>query len=109
VATLLPCPISWTCLGPLKELPTKVWDASFDLYVRAAYVATREAGLHFIEQGSGAIVNISSGALLPAPVSFDHFGTAEKSYCTWYVTVQGQTFKSVNGGKDLCGNVPSNL
>jgi 3-oxoacyl-[acyl-carrier protein] reductase len=51
-----------TRMGPLKDLPTKAWDASFDLNVRAAYVATREAGRHFIEQGSGAIVNISSGA-----------------------------------------------
>jgi 3-oxoacyl-[acyl-carrier protein] reductase len=51
-----------TRMGPLRDLPTKAWDASFDLNVRAAYFATREAGRHFINQGSGVIVNISSGA-----------------------------------------------
>jgi NAD(P)-dependent dehydrogenase (short-subunit alcohol dehydrogenase family) len=43
-------------------LPTKAWDASFDLNVRSAYFCTREAGRHFLEQRSGAIVNISSDA-----------------------------------------------
>jgi NAD(P)-dependent dehydrogenase (short-subunit alcohol dehydrogenase family) len=51
-----------TRMGPLRDLPTKAWDASFDLNVRSAYFATREAGQHFLEQQSGAIVNISSGA-----------------------------------------------
>jgi len=51
-----------TRMGPLRDLPTKAWDSSFDLNVRAAYFTTRQAGLHFIDQGSGAIVNISSGA-----------------------------------------------
>lgn len=49
-------------LGPLKGLTTKAWDASFDLNVRAAYLCTREVGRHFREQGSGAIVNVSSRA-----------------------------------------------
>jgi 3-oxoacyl-[acyl-carrier protein] reductase len=49
-------------LGPLRELPTKAWDASFDLNVRSAYIATREAGAYFLEQRSGNIVNVSSDA-----------------------------------------------
>jgi 3-oxoacyl-[acyl-carrier protein] reductase len=51
-----------TRLGALRDLPTKAWDASFDLNVRSAYIATREAGAHFLEQRSGAIVNVSSDA-----------------------------------------------
>ena len=51
-----------TRMGPLRDLPTKAWDASFDLNVRSAYLCTREAGRHLIVQGSGAIVNISSDA-----------------------------------------------
>jgi 3-oxoacyl-[acyl-carrier protein] reductase len=51
-----------TRMGPLRSLPTKAWDASFDLNVRSAYVATREAGTHFLNQRSGAIVNVSSDA-----------------------------------------------
>jgi 3-oxoacyl-[acyl-carrier protein] reductase len=49
-------------LGPLRGLPTKAWDASFDLNVRSAYIATREAGTYFLKQRSGAIVNVSSDA-----------------------------------------------
>jgi 3-oxoacyl-[acyl-carrier protein] reductase len=51
-----------TRMGPLRTLPTRAWDSSFDLNVRSAYFCTREAGRHFCEQRSGAIVNISSGA-----------------------------------------------
>jgi len=51
-----------TRLGPLEDLPTKGWDATFDLNVRAAYFCTREAGRHMLAQGSGAIVNVSSMA-----------------------------------------------
>lgn len=51
-----------TRMAPLTGIPTKAWDASFDLNVRSAYLCTREAGYHFLAQGSGAIVNISSGA-----------------------------------------------
>ena len=51
-----------TRMGPLTGITTKAWDASFDLNVRSAYFCTREAGRTMIAQGSGAIVNISSGA-----------------------------------------------
>jgi NAD(P)-dependent dehydrogenase (short-subunit alcohol dehydrogenase family) len=51
-----------TRMGPLIGLPTRGWDAAFDLNVRSAYFCTREAGQHFVAQGSGAIVNVGSGA-----------------------------------------------
>ena len=51
-----------TRIGPLKSLPTKAWDSIFDLNAKSAYVATREAGKHFLQQGSGVIVNVSSDA-----------------------------------------------
>ena len=51
-----------TRMGPLRSLPTKAWDSAFDLNAKAAYVATREAGKHFVQQRSGAIVNVSSDA-----------------------------------------------
>jgi branched-chain amino acid transport system substrate-binding protein len=51
----------------------------------------------------------NANGLLAAPVSFNHFGTSEKTYCLYYVDVQGNTFKAVNGGKPFCGTVPSNL
>jgi NAD(P)-dependent dehydrogenase (short-subunit alcohol dehydrogenase family) len=66
-----------TRMGPLQTLPTKAWDSVFDLNVRAAYVATREAGVHFREQGSGAIVNISSDAGVHGVKGGAHYSSAK--------------------------------
>src|SRR5262245_37388929 len=37
-----------TRMGPLAELPTRAWDSSFGLNVRAAYFCTREVGRHLV-------------------------------------------------------------
>ena len=66
-----------TRMGPLKTLPTKAWDSVFDLNVKAAYVATREAGVHFREQRSGAIVNISSDAGVHGVKGGAHYSSAK--------------------------------
>ena len=66
-----------TRLGPLRSLPTKAWDASFDLNVRSTYIATREAGTHFLEQRSGAIVNISSDAGVYGVQGGAHYSAAK--------------------------------
>jgi 3-oxoacyl-[acyl-carrier protein] reductase len=66
-----------TRMGPLRDLPSKAWDASFDLNVRSAYVATREAGAHFLEQGSGVIVNVSSDAGLHGVRGGAHYASAK--------------------------------
>jgi citronellol/citronellal dehydrogenase len=66
-----------TRMGPLRELPTKAWDASFDLNVRSAYFASREAGRHLIEQRSGAIVNISSGAGVQGVAGGAHYSSSK--------------------------------
>ncbi len=66
-----------TRMGPLRTLPTKAWDASFDLNVKAAYVATREAGAHFLAQGSGAIVNVSSDAGLHGVRGGAHYSASK--------------------------------
>ncbi len=66
-----------TRMGPLRNLPTKAWDASFDLNVRSAYFATREAGVHFLEQGSGTIVNVSSDAGLYGVRGGAHYSAAK--------------------------------
>jgi 3-oxoacyl-[acyl-carrier protein] reductase len=64
-------------LGPLLDLPTKAWDASFDLNVRSAYIATREAGSHFLRQRSGAIVNVSSDAGVYGVQGGAHYSAAK--------------------------------
>jgi NAD(P)-dependent dehydrogenase (short-subunit alcohol dehydrogenase family) len=63
--------------GPLADLPTKAWDSTFDLNVRAAYFCTREVGQHFLEQRSGAIVNISSMAGIHGVQGGAHYSAAK--------------------------------
>jgi 3-oxoacyl-[acyl-carrier protein] reductase len=66
-----------TRMGPLKNLPTKGWDASYDLNVRSAYFCTREAGKHLLAQKSGAIVNISSAAGINGVKGGAHYASAK--------------------------------
>jgi NAD(P)-dependent dehydrogenase (short-subunit alcohol dehydrogenase family) len=66
-----------TRMGPLQSLPTKAWDSIFELNARSAYVATREAGSHFLAQGSGAIVNISSEAGVHGVKGGSHYAASK--------------------------------
>jgi len=75
-----------TRMGPLKTLPTKAWDSIFDLNTKAAYVATREAGRHFLDQRSGAIVNISSDAGVHGVKGGAHYA-ASKAALQMFTTV----------------------
>ena len=75
-----------TRMGPLETIPTKGWDSIFDLNVRSAYFATREAGKHMIAQKSGAIVNISSGAGINGVKGGAHYSAA-KSALQMFTTV----------------------
>ena len=64
-------------MRPLSSLPTKRWDAAFDLNVRAAYFCTREVGRHMIPQRSGAIVNVSSAAGVYGVKGGTHYASAK--------------------------------
>jgi NAD(P)-dependent dehydrogenase (short-subunit alcohol dehydrogenase family) len=66
-----------TRLGPLEELPTRGWDSIFELNVRGPFLCTREVGRHMIEQGSGAIVNVSSGAGVSGVKGGAHYSAAK--------------------------------
>ena len=66
-----------TRMGPLESIPTKGWDAIFDLNVRSAYFTTREAGKYMMAQKSGAIVNISSGAGVNGVKGGAHYSAAK--------------------------------
>jgi NAD(P)-dependent dehydrogenase (short-subunit alcohol dehydrogenase family) len=68
-----------TRMGPLESIPTKGWDSIFDLNVKSAYIATREAGRHMIAQKSGAIVNISSGAGVNGVRGGAHYSAAKSA------------------------------
>jgi NAD(P)-dependent dehydrogenase (short-subunit alcohol dehydrogenase family) len=66
-----------TRLGPLEELPTRGWDSIFELNVRGPFLCTREVGRHMIERGSGAIVNVSSGAGVNGVKGGAHYSAAK--------------------------------
>jgi len=66
-----------TRLGPLEELPTRGWDSIFELNVRGPFLCTREVGRHMIEQRSGAIVNVSSGAGVTGVKGGAHYSAAK--------------------------------
>ncbi len=68
-----------TRMGPLESIPTKGWDSIFDLNVKSAYVATREAGRHMVAQRSGAIVSISSGAGINGVKGGAHYSAAKSA------------------------------
>jgi branched-chain amino acid transport system substrate-binding protein len=100
---------------PAYQMGTYPTFGATDAYISAALVlkGLQVAGSNPTRQAF--IANLSkvtgwdAGGLLPAPVSFNHFGTSEKQYCNFYVHVQGQQFVSVKGGKAFCGTAPSNL
>jgi NAD(P)-dependent dehydrogenase (short-subunit alcohol dehydrogenase family) len=75
-----------TRMGPLRTLPTKAWESVFALNATSAYVATREAGTHFVRQGSGAIVNVSSDAGVHGVKGGAHYA-ASKAALQMFTTV----------------------
>jgi citronellol/citronellal dehydrogenase len=66
-----------TRMGPLSGISTRAWDKSFGLNVRAAYLCTREAGRHLVDQGSGAIVNVSSRAGVTGVKGGAHYSSSK--------------------------------
>ncbi|KUI37996.1 short-chain dehydrogenase [Mycobacterium sp. IS-1590] len=66
-----------TRMSPLRDIPMRGWDSVYELNVRSAYVATREAGKHFRAQRRGAIVNISSDAGLHGVKGGAHYSSAK--------------------------------
>jgi citronellol/citronellal dehydrogenase len=49
---------------PIKDMPTKNWDRSWAVGPRAVFILSREVLPDMTKQGSGAIVNVSSGAAI---------------------------------------------
>ena len=66
-----------TRLGHLEDLPTRGFDSIVGLNLRGAFLCTREAGRHMIEQRSGAIVNVSSGAGVGGVKGGAHYAAAK--------------------------------
>jgi branched-chain amino acid transport system substrate-binding protein len=52
--------------------------------------------------------NFTANGILPAAVSFQHFGTLAmfpKTGCTYIVQLKGKKFVLANGGKEVCGHL----
>lgn len=54
--------VGWGTHGPLNGLPTDLYRGEFAVNMDTTFFCSREVGLHFIAQGSGSIVNVSSVA-----------------------------------------------
>jgi NAD(P)-dependent dehydrogenase (short-subunit alcohol dehydrogenase family) len=54
--------VGWSTHGPLDTATTEAWRGDFALNVDTSFLCAREAAQHFLAQGSGAIVNVSSVA-----------------------------------------------
>ncbi len=68
-----------SALAALKDLTPKMWDRSFSLNVDSAYYCTKEAGEYFRQQGSGAIVNVSSMAGINGTKGGAHYSAAKSA------------------------------
>ncbi|MFT3967435.1 MAG: SDR family oxidoreductase [Sphingobium sp.] len=66
-----------TGMMPLADIATRQWERSFELNVTSAYFCTREAGRHFVAQGSGAIVNVSSMAGIHGVKGGAHYASSK--------------------------------
>jgi len=49
------------------------------------------------------VTGFTANGLLASPVSFNHFGMAEHTVCSYFVQVAGNSFKTINSGKPICG------
>jgi NAD(P)-dependent dehydrogenase (short-subunit alcohol dehydrogenase family) len=54
--------VGWSTHGPMSAMSTEGWRGDFALNVDTSFFCAREAARHFLAQGSGAIVNVSSVA-----------------------------------------------
>ena len=67
-----------TRMMPLEDVPTRLWDSSFELNTRGPFLLTREAGRHMIERGGGGVfVNISSAAGIRGVTGGTAYGAAK--------------------------------
>jgi citronellol/citronellal dehydrogenase len=66
-----------TRITPLSDITLDEWENVQALNLRGPFLLTREAGQHMIKQGSGSIVNISSGAGVYGVLGGAHYGAAK--------------------------------
>jgi hypothetical protein len=80
-----------------------------DVMIKGLQVAGKNPTRASFIKNLTQVTNYTAGGLLPGPVNFNHFGTAEKTLCSFFVHVQGQGFVAANNGNAFCGTLPPGL
>ena len=62
---------------PLLDLEEEVWDRVVDLNLKAAYLCCRAVGRVMVEQKSGSVINISSGAATTPVATLTYYCAAK--------------------------------
>jgi len=84
------------------------WQAA-DLMIRGLQEAGQNPTRESFITNLTAVTDYDGAGLLPAPVSFDHFGTYEEQQCAWFVQLDGEQFVPVPAdGKPMCGTLIPN-
>jgi ABC-type branched-subunit amino acid transport system substrate-binding protein len=73
-----------------------------DLTIKGLQVAGSSPTRTSFIQNLTQVTGWDAEGLWPYPVSFNHFGTNEKTTCAYYLEVKGNTFVPVDGGKKFC-------
>ena len=79
------------------------------LMVKGLQVAGQEPTRKSFISNLSNVTNWDSNGLMAYPLSFNHFGQSNSTYCEYFVVVSGNKFVAVDNGKDFCANLPSNL
>jgi branched-chain amino acid transport system substrate-binding protein len=94
---------SYPSLGPVAAYE------SADLMIKGLEAAGSNPTRSGFISSLTKVTGYTDAGLSPYPVSFNHFGTSEKTYCSYYVKVVGKGFVPVNNGAAFCGPLPSGL
>jgi len=63
--------------GPFEEIPVEEWDRLMGVNLRGVFLCCRAVVPHMKEQGSGKIVNISSGTVFNGSTQMLHYVTSK--------------------------------
>jgi branched-chain amino acid transport system substrate-binding protein len=81
---------------------------SADLMIEGLSVAGQNPTRQSFIANLTKVTSWNANGLLPSNVGFNHFGTAENTYCQYFTKVQGNQFVTINNGKPFCGNLLPN-
>ena len=65
---------------PVHELPTEEWDNVLNVNLRGVFLCTKYALPSMLEQGSGCIINISSGAGVVGPANRTAYAASKHGF-----------------------------